>query len=91
MSLRAYVQQTISDKITKPTQTIFEQIRQTDAGVIQPIDHAIFQNHGYMGLYGGLDAKGIHKRKGLKKSEQILDHMGSTELTANFFYSSQKN
>lgn len=29
-----------------------------DAGVIEPIDYAIFQNHGYMGLYGGLDAKG---------------------------------
>jgi len=23
-----------------------------DAGVIEPIDYAIFQNHGYMGLYG---------------------------------------
>ncbi len=60
-----------------------------DAGVIQSIDYAIFQNHGYMGLYGGLDAKGIHKRKGLKKSEQILDHMGSTELAANLFRATQ--
>ena len=46
-----------------------------DAGVVEPIDYAIFQNHGYMGLYGGLDAKGIQKKKGLKKSQQILDHM----------------
>lgn len=60
-----------------------------DAGVIEPIDYAIFQNHGYMGLYGGLDAKGIHKKKGLKKSEQILDHMGSTELAANLFRATQ--
>ena len=60
-----------------------------DAGVIEPIDYAIFQNHGYMGLYGGLDAKAIHKRKGLKKSEQILDHMGSTELAANLFRATQ--
>lgn len=30
---------------------------------------AVFQNHGYKGLYGGLDAKGIHIRKGLKNSE----------------------
>ena len=59
------------------------------AGVIKPIDYAIFQNHGYMGLYGGLDAKGIHKRKGLKKSENILDHMGSTELAANLFRATQ--
>jgi len=42
-----------------------------------------------MGLYGGLDAKAIHKRKGLKKSQQILDHMGSTELAANLFRATQ--
>lgn len=60
-----------------------------NAGVIEPLDYAIFQNHGYMGLYGGLDAKGIHKRKGLKKSENILDHMGSTELAANLFRATQ--
>ena len=60
-----------------------------DAGVIEPIDYAIFQNHGYMGLYGGLDAKGIHQKKGLKKSQQILDHMGSTELAANLFRATQ--
>jgi DNA-damage-inducible protein D len=59
------------------------------AGVVEPIDYAIFQNHGYMGLYGGLDAKGIHKRKGLKKSQQILDYMGSTELAANLFRATQ--
>jgi len=60
-----------------------------DAGVIEPIDYAIFQNHGYMGLYGGLDAKGIHTKKGLTKSQQILDHMGSTELAANLFRATQ--
>jgi len=60
-----------------------------DAGVIEPVDYAIFQNHGYKGLYGGLDAKGIHIRKGLKKSQQILDHMGSTELAANLFRATQ--
>ena len=60
-----------------------------NAGVTGSLDYAIFQNHGYMGLYGGLDAKGIHKRKGLKKSQQILDHMGSTELAANLFRATQ--
>jgi DNA-damage-inducible protein D len=60
-----------------------------DAGVIKPIDYAIFQNHGYKGLYGGLDAKGIHNIKGLKKSQQILDHMNSTELAANLFRATQ--
>lgn len=60
-----------------------------DAGVIESRDYAIFQNHGYMGLYGGLGAQDIHRRKDLKKSEQILDHMGSTELAANLFRATQ--
>jgi DNA-damage-inducible protein D len=59
------------------------------AEVIEPVDYAIFQNHGYMGLYGGLGAKEIHVRKRLKKNEQILDHMGSTELAANLFRATQ--
>ncbi len=59
------------------------------AGVVEPIDYAIFQNHGYMGLYGGMTAKDIHLRKELKKSQQILDHMGSTELAANLFRATQ--
>lgn len=60
-----------------------------NAGVIENMDYAIFQNHGYMGLYGGLDAKKIHAQKGLKKSQHILDHMGSTELAANLFRATQ--
>lgn len=59
------------------------------AGVATTLDFAIFQNHGYKGLYGGLDVKGIHQRKGLKKSHKILDHMGSTELAANLFSATQ--
>ncbi len=59
------------------------------AGVIDPKDYAIFQNKGYQGLYGGLGAKEIHERKGLKKSQKILDHMGSTELAANLFRATQ--
>jgi DNA-damage-inducible protein D len=55
------------------------------AGVQTPMDFAVFQNHGYKGLYGGLDAKGIHQYKGLKKEQKILDHMGSAELAANLF------
>ena len=46
---------------------------------------ATFQNYGYRGLYGGLSVTDIHKRKGLKKNEKILDYMGSTELAANLF------
>lgn len=59
------------------------------AGVESSVDFAIFQNHGYKGLYGGLDNKAIHELKGLKKSQKILDHMGSTELAANLFRATQ--
>lgn len=60
-----------------------------NAGVIKPYDYAVFQNYGYKGLYGGLGAKKIHDRKGLKKNQKILDHMGSTELAANLFRTTQ--
>lgn len=59
------------------------------AGVITGQDFAVFQNHGYRGLYNGLTAEKIHKRKKLKKSQHILDHMGTTELAANLFRSTQ--
>lgn len=59
------------------------------AGVETPIEYAVFQDHGYKGLYGGKGAKDIQKHKGLKKSQKILDHMGSTELAANLFRATQ--
>lgn len=59
------------------------------AGVETHLDFAIFQNHGYQGLYGGLDARAIHAKKRLKKSHKILDYMGSTELAANLFRATQ--
>lgn len=59
------------------------------AGVIQPIDYAIFQNHGYQGLYNGMKKQDIHRHKGLKKNQNILDHMGSEELAANLFRATQ--
>lgn len=60
-----------------------------DAGVLEPLDYAIFQNYGYQGLYNGMGQKEIHKKKGLKKSQKILDHMGSEELAANLFRATQ--
>lgn len=56
-----------------------------NAGVETQQEYAIFTNRGYQGLYGGLTARDIHTRKGLKKNQQILDHMGGTELAANLF------
>lgn len=59
------------------------------AGVVDPFDFAVFQTHGYQGLYGGLDKAGIQRRKGLRSKQHILDHMGSTELAANLFRATQ--
>jgi DNA-damage-inducible protein D len=59
------------------------------SGVITGLDYAIFQNKGYEGLYGGLGAQDIKDRKGLSKSKNILDYMGSTELAANLFRATQ--
>ena len=50
-----------------------------DAGVETSLDYAIFQNYGYMGLYGGMKAQDIKQHNGLKKSQNILDHMGYEE------------
>ena len=60
-----------------------------NAGVITNEEFAIFQNAGYMGLYGGLDVDDIHERKKLEVGQKILDYMGSTELIANLFRISQ--
>lgn len=60
-----------------------------NAGVITAEEFAIFQNAGYMGLYGGLTVDDIHRKKGLAVGQKILDYMGSTELIANLFRISQ--
>jgi DNA-damage-inducible protein D len=59
------------------------------AGVIEPVDFAIFQDHGYRGLYAGENAQRIHARKGLQEGQHILDYMGSEELGANIFRATQ--
>lgn len=60
-----------------------------NAGVKTSLDFAIFQNSGYQGLYGGLNKQDIARRKGLDPKDDILDHMGSTELAANLFRATQ--
>ena len=60
-----------------------------NAGVITAEEFALFQNAGYIGLYGGMTVDGIHKKKGLAIGQKILDYMGSTELIANLFRISQ--
>lgn len=77
----------IRDEIKRHNKSLAEAAQM--AGVETSLDYATFQNYGYMGLYGGLTAQGIKQRKGLKKSQDILDHMGSTELAANLFRATQ--
>lgn len=52
-------------------------------------NYGTFTNYGYMGLYGGKTMQEIHHKKGLKKSQKILDFMGSEELAANLFRATQ--
>jgi DNA-damage-inducible protein D len=59
------------------------------ADVFKAREFAIFQNHGYRGLYNGLTAEDTHKRKELKKGLHILDHRGTTELAASLFRRTQ--
>lgn len=56
------------------------------AGVVH---YATFQDYGYIGLYGGLRNRDIHTKKRLQKTDSILDHMGSEELAANLFRTTQ--
>ncbi len=77
----------IRNEIIAHNKALAEAARQ--AGITEPMEYAVFQNWGYKGLYGGMDMRAIHKHKGLKKSQKILDHMGSTELAANLFRATQ--
>ncbi|MCL2100379.1 MAG: DNA damage-inducible protein D [Fibromonadales bacterium] len=55
------------------------------AGIQTIYEYAAFTDKGYMGLYGGLKASDIAKRKCIGKNKEILDYMGSVELAANLF------
>ena len=56
----------IRGELTEHNKSLVEAAQQ--AGVETRGDFAKFQNRGYQGLYGGLGAKEIHSRKGLKKA-----------------------
>lgn len=77
----------LRDEMTKHNKNLVSAAKQS--GVDRPSDFAAFQNHGYKGLYGGLDRRGIQQVKGLPEKANILDHMGSTELAANLFRATQ--
>ena len=101
LSERVLSQALTSEEETNYAESLFESIRHVneygeDFWYARELQNALdykewrnFQNYGYRGLYGGLSAKDIHDRKGLKKSQKILDHMGYEELAANLFRATQ--
>lgn len=56
----------------------------SEAGVVTQRDFALFQDHGYRGLYTET-ARQIAERKGLRPGEHILDWMGPEETVDNLF------
>ncbi|KAA6338464.1 hypothetical protein EZS27_013536 [termite gut metagenome] len=60
-----------------------------EAGIVEAGDYATFQDYGYQGLYGGLKLRDVHRQKRLGKGQKVLDYMGSTELAANLFRTTQ--
>jgi len=53
-------------------------------GVLAPQDFAVFENHGYQGLYHET-ADEILARKGLRPTDNPADYMGVLETAANGF------
>ncbi len=59
-----------------------------EAGV-QSVMFGVFHDAGYKGLYNGLGNESIKARKGIPKSENLMDRMDTTELAANQFRMTQ--
>ncbi len=71
------------DEMSRQDSRLVEIVQQ--AGVVGPHDLEEFQEHGYKGLYGGLNRTTIKERKGLPAEQDLLDYAGSDELVANLF------
>ena len=59
-------------------------LRPGPLAVITPAAFAVFQDHGYRGLYGGLDQAALAARRNLPAAA-LTDHMDTEELAANLF------
>ena len=59
-----------------------------DAGVHSRM-FGVFHDAGYKGLYDGLGADAIKRRKRIPEKEQLMDRMDTTELAANQFRMTQ--
>jgi DNA-damage-inducible protein D len=55
-----------------------------EAGVTSRM-FGVFHDAGYKGLYGGIGAEEIKRKKNIAEREELLDCMGRTELAANEF------
>lgn len=55
-----------------------------NSGVTTPQEFAIFHSQGYQGQYG-MSVPQIRQHRGLAKSADIHDRMGSTDLRRTFF------
>jgi hypothetical protein len=73
----------LRDQVAASNKKLAEAAR--GSGVVTSDDFAIFQSHGYRGMYDGRSVPQIRAVKQLPKTAQILDHMGSAELAANLF------
>jgi len=89
--------QEVSDNLIEDNKRVFlrEEMKKHNTSLMHAasgagvVNYAIFQNAGYKGLYGGLTTQDVHSRKGLRKTQKILDHMNSEELAANLFRATQ--
>jgi len=72
----------LRQRLKQHNKTLREAAR--DAGVMTGDDFAIFENHGYQGLYNGLTAQDIATTMGVPPGK-ISDHMGELALSANDF------
>jgi len=70
------------DKLVRYRKALYKTARAH--GVIAPQDFAVFENHGYEGLYHET-AEEILARKGLHAADDPADYMGVLETAANGF------
>jgi DNA-damage-inducible protein D len=70
------------EKLKRYHKVLFQTAR--GRGVLTPADFAVFEDHGYRGMYHET-AEQIAARKGLKPGQRVSDFMGITEMAANGF------
>ena len=77
----------LREQLEKHNKTLSELAKK--AGATENKDYSIFFAQRYKGLYGGLTKKQVTLKKGLNDKDDLLDHIGSTELAGHFFSATQ--